>query len=69
MRRVVLFPDLGLNRKAPPISVFIIAFAAALALAAVLVLNAIQQTSAQACHTEAVRLDQQESVDHFGRPG
>lgn len=51
--------------------VFLIAIAATLlvALAAVPVLNAIQETSAQAYHTGAARLDWQESVDNYGRSG
>ena len=51
--------------------VFALAFAAALVLAAAAspVLNLVQQTSAQAYHTSAARLDQQESVNNYGREG
>ena len=51
--------------------VFAIAVAAALVFAAAtpLILNLVQKTSAQAYTTNAVRLDQQESVNDYGRAG
>jgi hypothetical protein len=51
--------------------IFAIAIAATLVLAAAtpLILNLIQKTSAQAYSTSAARLDQQESVNNYGRAG
>jgi len=50
---------------------FVIAIAATIVLAAAAspVLNSIQETAAQAYHTSAARLDQQESVNIYGRAG
>ena len=51
--------------------VFVLAIAASLvfAAAAPLILNLVQKTSAQAYATGAARLDQQESVNDYGRAG
>lgn len=51
--------------------VFSIAIVAALllAIAAFPILNAVQKSAAQAYHTSAARLDQQERVNILGREG
>jgi len=51
--------------------VFAIAFVTAFVLAATAspILNLVQKTSADAYHTSAARLDQQESVNNYGREG
>lgn len=51
--------------------IFAFAVLAAIILAAFssVTLNSMQKTSAQAYHTDAVRLDQQEAVNAIGREG
>ena len=51
--------------------VFVTAVAAAIVIAVVaaLGLNAIQETANKAFATSAVRLDQQEAVNNYGRQG
>lgn len=51
--------------------IFLIAAAAAFVLAAAAspILATLQETAADAYHTSAARLDQQESVDFYGRSG
>ena len=50
---------------------FIAAVGAAIVLAigASFALNLVQETAADAYHTGAARLDSQESVNNYGRPG
>jgi hypothetical protein len=51
--------------------VFLIAAAAALVLAttADFTLKTVQETAPEAYHTSAARLDQQESINDYGRSG
>ena len=61
----------GANREAVPMRVFIVAVTAAAAIAVVahFSLDAVQKSSAQAYSTNGARLDQQESVNLYGRDG
>jgi type IV secretory pathway VirB10-like protein len=61
----------GLERDTNPMRIFAFAVLAAIILAAFssITLNSMQKTSAQAYHTDAVRLDQQEAVNAIGRQG
>jgi hypothetical protein len=61
----------GANWKVRPMRVFLIAVAAAVVLAAGahFTLNAVQESSADAYATSGARLDQQESVNFYGREG
>jgi hypothetical protein len=63
--------EVGDDTRRQPMRAFIAAVCVAIVLAigASFGLSLLQQTSADAYHTGAARLDSQESVDNYGRQG